>query len=204
MATLSLRRDRVYDPVLRLIHAWNGLLIVLLLASGQLAEFLAYDWPAAGLWRLHLWLGYGLVLGLAARLLWGLAGPEHARWRDLWHPAAWRQAVRQRAGFTAPSRPGHHPLASGVYLLLYAVLLVMAASGLALAAIDQNTGPLYAWLGHDVFSKAFYRTPHEGLQYGILAFVLVHLAALVLHERRHGVPVAQAMVSGYQYFKEKP
>jgi len=31
----------------------------------------------------------------------------------------------------------------------------------------------------------------------------LHLAALVLHEARHGVPLAQAMVSGYQYRKEK-
>lgn len=194
----------VYDPVLRLIHAWNALVIVLLIAGGQAASLLDYAWPAAGLWRLHLWLGYGLLLGLVARLIWALSGPEHARWRALWHPEAWRQALARRSVFTPPVGPGHHPLASGVYLLIYALLLVMVATGLALAAIDQNTGPLYAWLGHDVFSKALFRTPHAWLQYLFLAYIVVHLTALVLHQRRHGVPVAQAMVSGHQYFKEKP
>jgi cytochrome b len=33
--------------------------------------------------------------------------------------------------------------------------------------------------------------------------VVLHIAALILHEVRHGVPMAQAMVSGYQYRKEK-
>lgn len=204
MAHLGLRRERVYDPVLRLVHAWNALIIVLLLATAQVAGSLDYAWPGAALWHLHLWLGYGLVLGLVARLVWGLSGPEHARWRTFWHPGAWARALSSRMFFTAPSRPGHHPLASGVYLAIYGLLLVMAATGLALAAIDQNTGPLYAWLGHDVFSKALFRLPHEWLQYAFMAYIVVHLAALVLHERRHGVPVAQAMVSGYQYFKETP
>jgi cytochrome b len=31
----------------------------------------------------------------------------------------------------------------------------------------------------------------------------LHIAALILHESRHGAPMAQAMVSGYQYRKEK-
>lgn len=204
MERLALKRERVYDPVLRLIHAWNGLLIVLLLASGQVAGALDFARPAVALWDLHLWLGYGLVMGLVARVIWGLVGPGHARWSALWHPAAWQEALGRRQYFTAPAGAGHHPLASGVYLLVYGLILAMAVTGLALAAIDQNTGPLYAWLGHDVFSKTLFRAPHEWLQYLFMAFIVVHLAALVLHEWRHGVPVAQAMVSGYQYFKETP
>jgi cytochrome b len=204
MERLTYRRERVYDPVLRLIHAWNGLLIVLLIVSGQVAGVLEYAWPAAGVARLHLWLGYGLVLGLVARVLWGRVGPTHARWSALWHPELWRQALAKREFFTPPESAGHHPLASAAYLATYLLLGVMAATGLALAAIDQNTGPLYAWLGHDVFSKATYRTPHEWLQYFFIGFVVAHFAALILHERRHGVPVAQAMVSGYQYEKETP
>jgi cytochrome b561 len=90
-----------------------------------------------------------------------------------------------------------------VYLLLYLALLAMAVSGLALAAIDQAYGPLLPWLGYAVELKPVFRLPHEWLQYVFWLFVPAHLAALVLHERLHGVPMAQAMVSGYQYFKEK-
>lgn len=199
---MTLARERVYDPVLRLIHLWNGLLITVLLAGGQVIPLLDFDWPAIPLWHLHRWLGYGLVLGLGARLIWGLTGPGHARWRAMWWPAAWLRALRQRRFFTAPERFGHHPLASGAYLAAYLLLFVLAGTGLVLAAIDQDTGPLYPWLAYAVEWKAPVRLVHELAQYGVALFLLAHLAALILHESRHGVPVAQAMVSGYQYLPE--
>jgi cytochrome b len=83
------------------------------------------------------------------------------------------------------------------------MLLALAVTGLALAAIDQGRGPLYSWLGHDVLHKTLVRIPHEWLGYGVLAFLVAHVAALILHERRHGAPMAQAMVSGYQYRPER-
>jgi Ni,Fe-hydrogenase I cytochrome b subunit len=202
MERTVLRRERVYDPVLRSIHAWNALCVVLLAASGQTADLLRLDWPAAALWRLHLWLGYALVVGLSARLAWALAGPAHARWRALWWPREWFAAPRRRRYFTAPDGPGHHRLASAAYLGLYLLAVLMAGSGLVLAAIDQGTGPLREWLGYAVELKPWFRVPHAWLQYAVIAFVVAHLGALILHEARHGVPMAQAMLSGYQYFKE--
>jgi cytochrome b len=72
-----------------------------------------------------------------------------------------------------------------------------------LAAIEQGSGPLALWLGHDVALKAVFKTPHDLLEKFVWGFIVVHIAALILHESRHGVPMAQAMVSGYQYRKEK-
>lgn len=203
MESLELRRERVYDPVLRLIHAWNALLVVLLLLSSQWAKWLEFGWEVPALWRIHLWLGYLLLVGLVARFTWGVVGPEHARWAALWHPAAWRDALRRRSFFTAPSGIGHHPQASLAYLIFYGLAWVMAITGLALAAIDQGHGPLFEALGHGFLLKPLFRTPHDWLEELLLAFVVVHLAALILHERRHGIPLAQGMVSGYQYLKEE-
>ena len=204
MEQVRFLRGRVYDPVLRGIHAWNGLLILLLLLSGQWLPRL--DFPAGRtlLWHAHIVLGYGLLLGWSARLAWGLAGPQHARWSSMWHPHAWLQALRSRQVFTAPRSFGHHPQASAVYLLVYVLLAVMLASGLLLAAAAQNTGPLYARFGHDAAVKAMARVPHAWAQYPLWLFLFIHLGTLVLHERRHGVPVAQAMISGYQYLEAKP
>lgn len=198
---LLFERERVYDPVLRSIHAWNALAVVLLLLGGRVGEWLGYAPEAASLWRFHVWTGYGLVLGLVARLVWGLVGPRHAGLAALWQPRVWWAALRSRQLFTAPREWGHHAPATAVYLLLYALLLVMAATGLALAAIEQGRGPLYLWLGHDATLGAVFREPHELIEHVILVFVVIHIAALILHEIRHGVPLAQAMVSGFQYRK---
>lgn len=203
METLILGRERVYDPVLRIIHAWNALLVVLLLASSQVADQLEFSWEVPALWRLHLWLGYLLFIGLVARFVWGIVGPVHARWSALWHPAAWREALRERRFFAAPSGGGHHPQASLAYLVFYGMAWVMVVTGLALAAIDQGVGPLYEALGHDFLLKPLFRNPHDWLEEFLLAFVVAHLAALILHERLHRVPLAQGMVSGYQYRKEE-
>ncbi|MDW8324520.1 MAG: cytochrome b/b6 domain-containing protein [Burkholderiales bacterium] len=203
MHTPALTRQRVYDPVLRLIHAWNALMVVLLLVSSQLAALLQHDWPVPALWRLHLWCGYLLFLGLTARLTWGLAGPRHARLTELWQPAAWLEALRERRFFVPPRRFGHHPPATLGYVGFYALAWLMVITGLGLAAIDQGVGPLYFVLGYDFLRTDWFRRPHDWLEELILAYVLLHLAALVLHERWHGVPMAQAMVSGYQYLQSE-
>lgn len=197
-------RIRVYDPILRSLHAWNGLSILGLIATGQLALHMHLDdarFDPATVGMLHVWLGYALVLGLAGRIAWAFAGPPAARWQALWHPQAWATALRKRRFYAPHPGGGHHPLASAAYLGLYAILLGMAASGLALAAIDLNTGPLYPWLGHDAWRKPWFQFPHEALHYLVIAFLLLHIAALIQHERREGVPLAQAMISGYQYLR---
>lgn len=203
MARQVLIREKVYDPILRILHAWNGLAILLLILSSLVADWLEYAPEATALWRLHVWTGYALVLGLVGRIAWGINGPPHARLSALWRPRAWFAALRTRRFFTEPEGFGHHPLASGAYLVFYLMLLAMAVTGLALAAIDQGRGPLADWLGHDVTLKHLFKTPHDILEEFVWGFVILHVAALILHEARHGSPMAQAMVSGYQYRKEK-
>jgi cytochrome b len=203
MAQTGLQRQRVYDPVLRLIHAWNALAILILLFSGQFTDWLGRGATVAPFWQAHVWAGYALLLGLYARIVWGVIGPPPARLGALWQPCQWRHAWYRRHFFVAPSSFGHHPVASLIYLVVYALLLGMLASGLILAASAQNTGPLYTWLGHASTVDPLARAPHGWGAYLLWLFLFTHLAALILHPRRHGLPVAQAMISGYQYLKEK-
>jgi Ni/Fe-hydrogenase 1 B-type cytochrome subunit len=203
MARRVLNREKVYDPILRTIHAWNGVAILLLLIGSQVAEWAEFTPDAVTLWRFHVWAGYALLLGLVARLAWGLNGPRHARLAEFWQPRAWLGAIRSRRFLVEPELPGHHPLAGAVFILVYLVLLVMAVTGLSLAAIDQGQGPLSNWLAHDVALRAAFKEPHDLLRWFLWGFVVVHVAALILHESRHGIPIAQSMVSGYQYREEK-
>jgi Ni/Fe-hydrogenase 1 B-type cytochrome subunit len=83
MEQAMLQRHKVYDPVLRIIHAWNAVATFGLLATSEAAQQAAYTSDSESLWRVHVWLGYSLILGLAARLVWSVAGPAHARWREM-------------------------------------------------------------------------------------------------------------------------
>jgi cytochrome b len=201
METLRMERQKVFDPVLRIIHWFNGLAIVLLLATAYASELFEKGLGEKVVWTLHIFTGYGLSAGLAARVLWGVAGPRHARFSALWHPRAWAAALRMR--FTRDGRFGHDPYASLAYLALYAALFVMAGTGLALAATEHGTGPLTPWLFDRVALGELVEEPHEAIHVLIIGFIVLHLGALVVHEWRGKTPVAQAMVSGYQYRETK-
>ena len=198
METITYRRQKVYDPVLRVIHLWNGLSILFLMATIWLSELFEKGVGEKTLWQLHIYIGYALVVGIVARLAWGMVGPRHARFSDMWHPAAWWDAVRN-FNLQAKPRFGHNTLASGAYLLVYLLLITMAITGLGLAAVEHSMGPFNAWFGDMAWLKETFEEPHELIYNLLIIFVVVHIAALIWHEHKDKTPLAQSMVTGYQY-----
>lgn len=198
MATTRLEKRKTYDPILRLSHWWNALTVAGLLGTGWGSEWFEHGAYEAALWRVHIFLGYGLIIGLAVRLAWGLAGPQHARFSDMWHPRIWWQSLRTFR-FPPTRRFGHHELASLAYLGVYGLIAVMAITGLALAAIEQDTGPFLAWLPDSLWNEDLFGEPHEFVANVLAAFVGVHLAALYLHQKLEGIPMAGSMLTGDQY-----
>ncbi|MEW5850916.1 MAG: cytochrome b/b6 domain-containing protein [Myxococcota bacterium] len=197
MVELRLERRKVYDGLLRAVHAVIGLSVVGLGATALFAETLEKGPARRAVWEAHALTGYVLAAALVVRVIWGLVGPRSARWSDLWHPRAWLQILRGRwprsEGF------GHDVAASGAYLVVYALLALMVLSGLALAGLELGMGPLAAWLFDRVWLEELFEEPHEVGALLIAAFTVLHVGALIWHEWRERRPVAQAMVSGYQY-----
>ena len=188
---------RVFDPLLRLLHWVIALSIVALIATSQLAEAFE-DGPYENtLWNLHILTGYVLTAGLLTRLLWGVVGPVSARWRDLWHPAVWKDSLRNLR-LPSAHRAGHDPVASLAYLFAYGVMALMVVTGLGLSASEFQTGPLAGWLGNAGWLEDVLGEPHEVGFVLLLGFVGLHMAALVFHQLR-GERVAQSMVTGKQY-----
>jgi cytochrome b len=191
--SVTYHREKVYDPVLRALHAWNALAILMLMVTAWTSDLFDRGASVAALWQLHVYLGYALVFGLIARCSWGFLGPRHAQFSDMWHPAAWRRALTQRT-FAIPQRFGHHVLASVAYLSVYALLILMALTGLGM-------GPFDGWLGDRIWLKETLEETHEFITNVLLGFVMLHIAALIWHETRDRIPVAQSMVTGYQYLR---
>ena len=75
----------------------------------------------------------------------------------------------------------------------------MAVTGLGLAAIEHSAGPFNAWLGDAAWLEDFFEEPHEIIYYFLMGFIVIHIAALIWHETQDKTPLAQAMVTGYQY-----
>ncbi len=198
METITYHRQKIYDPVLRLLHLWNGLAILFMMITIWVSDLFDKGVGEDTLWQLHIYLGYALTVGLVSRLAWGVVGPRHARFSDMWHPAAWWHAVRT-FNFQVKHRFGHHTLASGAYLLVYLLLTVMVITGLGLAAVEHSMGPLNQWIGDMAWLKDTFEEPHELIYSVLMCFVVIHIAALIWHEYKDKTPLAQAMVTGYQY-----
>lgn len=196
MDTLSFHREKSYDAFLRILHWSLVLCIIFLFATELTAEALPKGDIRTAVWRGHVLCGYALAVTLALRLVWGFIGPRHARWSDFWHPAAWRRflATRERPEATGF---GHDPLASLAHLGLYAILFGMVGTGFIAAAGWFDLGPL-SGQGITKDMARGYKEVHEAVSNLILAFVLAHIAALIFHEKK-GPPMAQAMVTGWQY-----
>lgn len=192
MDIVTYHRNKTYDPLLRLIH-WTLVVVILCLFGTELSEDLFAKGPAReALWHVHVYAGFVLAGTLGLRLLWGIVGARHARLTDFWHPPVWLR--RRKADGQAF---GHDQMASLAYLGLYAVLLGMVATGFIAAAGYFDMGPFSGrgitkdW-AHD------FKEIHGVVANLILAFILVHVGAMIFHERR-GAPMAQAMVTGWQY-----
>jgi len=188
---------RVYDPLLRLQHAAIALSIISLIVTSQLADWFEHGPYEDTLWNLHILSGYVLATSLLTRLLWGLVGPASARWRDLWHPAVWKDSLKNLR-LQAAHRVGHDPIASLAYLFAYGVMALMVVSGLGLAASEFQAGPLAGWLGNATWLEDVLEDPHEAGFVLMLGFIGLHMAALVFHQLR-GERVAQSMLTGKQY-----
>lgn len=163
---------RVWDPLVRIFH-WS------LVAAFTVAWLTADDWD-----RLHEWAGYAAAALIAFRLLWGLAGPKYARFRQFVRsPSAVAGYLRATLHGKEPRYLGHNP-AGG--LMIVALILAMAGTAL--------TGWMYTL---DAFwGMEWVEETHEALANLLLVLVGLHVAGVIFSSLRHRENLVRAMVVG--------
>lgn len=165
---------RVYDRPTRLFHGLLALSVAIAWLTGD-----------ASSWRvLHVSLGYGVLLLLAWRLLWGSLGPTTrthgamlARVRAL--RPAWQRWMDGFQGSMAP------PLL-GALVALSAVLLMSLPGLAALAGVLTYFDVVGRWV----------KEVHELLGNLVLVVVLAHLGLLVVQSLLRRRNLLWPMVSG--------
>jgi Ni/Fe-hydrogenase b-type cytochrome subunit len=192
-------RQHIYGPVQRVLHWWIALATTCLIASGLLGSSLEAGSQRAFVWDVHIVFGKVLAVAFVGRLLWGFIGPEHALFSGLIHPKAWLASLKTRQIGSADAAFGHHPQASLSYLGFYGLTIVMISSGLVLAGSLHGRGPFGDKLLDDFTNADAIRFVHTYVWWAIGFFIVTHVAALVLHEWRDRIPMAQSMISGFQY-----
>lgn len=170
----------LWDLPTRLCH-W--LLVVCVPAAWLSAEM---AWV-----EVHQWLGYTVLVLVVSRILWGFVGSRHARFSDFVTGPAGVIAYLKGAG---AGSAGHNPLGSWSVLLLLALLLAQAVSGLFNSDDVFYTGPLY--YAADASVRDTMGLVHEVAFNLLLALVALHVGAVLYHQYWRGEPLVQAMVRG--------
>lgn len=176
---------RVWDLPTRLFH-WVIVVLVLLCYVSINA-----DWV-----QLHFWCGY-VVLGLVLfRLAWGVVGSETARFsKFLKSPMAGLRYLI-KFGHQAPDdQVGHNEAGGWMVLVMIALLLAIAITGLFANDQGLNYGPLYDYVSQDT-SEALSALHGGLLKVTLLVAVGLHLAAILAYAfvKRHDL--VRPMITG--------
>ena len=135
-----------------------------------------------GLRSFHVMFGCTVAGLIAFRLLWGVVGSRHSRFRDFaYSPAEAIRYLRKLAAGRARDYDGDNPAGSWV---IYGLL--------ALAAATAATG----WLHYNEIGGEAFEELHEVLANAWLVLVAVHVAGVIVGSLAHRRNLVATMITG--------
>jgi cytochrome b len=182
-----MRRVRIWDPWVRLVH-WG--LVVLLGLSWWSVE--------TGRMELHMTSGYLTLTLVVFRIGWGIWGSDTARFtRFLRSPLAALAHLRHIARREADTELGHNAAGGWMVLVLLAVLLLQAGTGLF--ADDQvlARGPLAGFVSGETSDFATFI--HVRNFNVILAAAGLHVLAVLAYLAVKRQNLVRPMLTGVKW-----
>lgn len=163
---------RIWDRPVRLLH-WS---LVLLVASSWITS------SSLGPW--HERLGYGALVVVTLRTVWGFAGGHYARFRQFVRGQRETQHyVRAVTAGQAPRYLGHNPLGGWMVLALLGCVGLLGLTGW-LATTDWLWG--YAWLV----------VLHAALGWLLMGLIALHVSGVAFTSWQHRENLVKAMLTG--------
>ena len=128
---MKARQVVVWDPLVRTGH-W------IIVAAFTIAYFTEDEFLSV-----HVWAGYVVGVAVVIRLVWGFAGPEHARFADfVFKPSTVISYLVDLLRFQAKRYLGHSPAGGVMIFTLLACLVATVVTGLAVYGAEKKAGPL--------------------------------------------------------------
>lgn len=187
---------RVWDLFVRIFH-WT---VVAAFAAAYLTE-------GKPLW-LHLTAGFTVAGFVAARIVWGFVGPEHARFSDfVYRPAAVFGYLRGLATGASRRYLGHSPAGGAMVLALLVSLAATTGTGMVTYFTKPAETAVTTSEVEESETTAIppeqHRQPprpikelHEFLANFTLFLVILHIGGVALSSFAHRENLPRAMVTG--------
>lgn len=163
---------RVWDPFTRTFH-WS--LVVLFAFAFVTGD----EWD-----RPHEIAGYIIAALIAARLVWGIAGPRHARFTSFVRsPRETLSFIADTIRLKAKRYIGHNPAGGAMVIALLAAVGTIVATGIMMTS-DAYWG--VRWV----------KELHEGAAFATLGLIGAHIAGVVVASFEHRENLVRSMLTG--------
>lgn len=185
-------KSLVWDLPLRLFH-WLFVLSILGLwyTSEQEGDMVEQ----------HMQLGYFTLGLLVFRIVWGIVGPKHARFKQfIPSPAKLISYIKSVKQGQSPYMPGHNPLGSLMVVLMIVLVTLQAVSGLFINDDIFSSGPYYGVYGADI-EKVMSIIHHNVFDY-LLGAIALHLLAIGFYWRVKKQNLVIPMITGKKSSEE--
>jgi len=135
-------------------------------------------------WDIHVYFGYGLTALLLLRII-----AEFLQLTDQKFIRRFKKAWEQFFVIKKEREQAKHDLVvKAIYIVFYALLVIMVVTGLCLAFDDDLS--FMKKIGHNI------KDIHGFCMYLILAFIAVHLVGVFLAERKDSKGIVSDMING--------
>ena len=186
---LKQHKVKVWDLPTRLFH-WS---LVTLVVIGLITGFLAPEW-----WMgVHLWAGYGTVLLVIFRLVWGIFGSEYSRLETFtFTPQEVYSHIREVFFLRPTHYIGHNPAGALMIFALIFILVGITLSGLMVLGGEENQGPLAGATNYQIGDLA--AGIHASLTIILMALVVFHIVGVFTEMRLSGENLIKSMINGFK------
>lgn len=167
-------KTKVWDIAVRMFH-WS------LVVSYAIAWLSADEWD-----QLHEIAGYVIAGLIGFRLIWGVIGTKHAKFRDfIYKPATILAYLRNSLLHKAKRYLGHNPAGGAMIIALLLSLTIATASGIAM-----TTAMFWGveWI-EDI---------HEVTANISLVLVGLHLVGVIFSSISHRENLVKSMITGFK------
>jgi cytochrome b len=175
---------RVWDAPVRLFH-WA--IVVLICTSWATAHWNRMEW--------HKWSGYTILTLLLFRIVWGFVGSDTARFgKFLKSPIAGLVHLSHMFKREPDREIGHNAAGGWMVLVLLALLLVQAVTGLASNDDVLTEGPYATWIGKD---RSDWISHIHDINFTIIeVFVALHILAVLAYAVLKRQDLVRPMITG--------
>ncbi len=225
MEAAAFRRVYVWELPVRLYH-WINVLAVTGFIIGRPVTVPRIGEASFGYWFgwvrfIHFVAAFVFFFNFLARIYWGFAGNQYARWHNflpltpaLWK-RQWREAVRVvkvdvlQANGEPLESVGHNALAGWTYFLTFLVFLFQSVTGFGMyAAMSKSWLPhLFAWIVPLMGGDFAVRQWHHAMMWFFVVFAIEHVYLVFYHDYVEGRGVISSMAGGWKFIErpaEKP